>query len=75
MNIGYESSANADQMVGDVVDRELPGFWSFLKERHPQFKGYGKPDGPPLGYIHAFEVHEAMAETIPVYVRALRQAL
>lgn len=64
---------NADEMVAEVLERELPGFWAFLKARYPKFVNYGPPDGAPLGFLHAHEVYEAMAETIPVYVRSLRQ--
>lgn len=55
-----------------VVEAELPGFWRFLKDRHPRFDTYGEDDGAPVGYAPAAEVHEAMAETIPAYVAALK---
>jgi len=67
------TEAHGDTLVAETVERELPGFWAFLKARYPHFAHYGKPDGPPVGYVHGIEVHEAMAETIPAYVRALRQ--
>lgn len=71
-SIHMASALTGDSVVAEAVERELPGFWAYLKARHPQFAGHGKPNGPPVGYLHAFEVHEAMAETIPAYVRALR---
>jgi len=74
LTVRFSSDPNGDHLVAEAVERELPGFWAFLKARHPKFAGYGKPDGPPIGYIHAFEVNEAMVETIPAYVRALRSA-
>lgn len=72
MRIEAAVDGGPDAMVAKVVEAELPGFWGFLKARHPQFAGYGEPAGPPVGYIHGFQVYEAMAETIPAYVRALR---
>jgi hypothetical protein len=62
----------AEIRMAETVEAELPGFWAFLKARHPKFSTYGQADGPPVGYFPGVEVHEAMAETIPAYVRALR---
>lgn len=70
--VGVLTSA-ADQYVAETLEHELPGFWEFLKERYPKFINFGEANGPPIGFIHAFEVYEAMAETIPVYVRALQE--
>lgn len=64
---------NADEMIAEVVERELPGFWAFLKARNPKFVGYGADDKAPLGYLYAPEVYDAMAEAIPLYVRVLQQ--
>jgi hypothetical protein len=73
-HIGIATGNAADEMIAEVVERELPGFWAFLKARHPKLASSGAPDGPPIGHLHAFEVYDAMAETLPVYIRALRQA-
>lgn len=58
--------------IADVVERECPGFWKELKRRNPKFLNYGKPDGPPIGYLHGHEVHEAMIEFLPVYIAELK---
>lgn len=74
VKIGVETTEASDQRLSEFLERELPGFWAYLKARHPQFAPYGRPDQGPLGYLHAAEVYDAMAETIPAYVKALRSA-
>ena len=70
--IRVSSGNHAELLIAAVVDAELPGFWAFLKDRHPEFKGHGGPSEAPIGYLHAFQVYNAMAETLPIYIAHLR---
>lgn len=56
-----------DRKIAEQLADELPGFWEYFEARNPQF-GKSTPAGP-VGHLHAFQVYEAIGETITAYVK------
>ena len=58
-------------MVSRAAEAAVPDFWPYFYARHPKF-ALGRDDltSGPIGYLHAFMVYEAMAETVTAYVKS-----
>lgn len=51
-----------------ACERVIPMFWEAFYEHHGDRFGPFNPNGP-VGHLHAFQVYQAMAETVEKYVK------